>query len=620
MNPLHDPWATAPSAGRRSTPGFASAGLVGAAAALGPAGRVVRHGFGGSALVLIAVAAAFGVALQLWRRSAGLGIVATAALASGAWVWAADGIGRSVVGVTLSLVIASRLNAFGPRSLSADIPPAPSVPALILTALSSIAWAVSGNLPLTMAGSGLAIAVAIAGEAMSLTPAWNAHILRWVHRVGDGLGLILSGLVAAIVLYPVGAIAAVAARVRMGRSTSHAPSTWQHPATAPPPRVATTRMYTATATRVALARNGVAVAVLAATAGGVIWVSQDRTESNELASLDASPTSHVTTRPQDSPPDEASGGRSIFETDRDLRFSSLEAYANAPWADALKAEQDRFANALPLDPITGHRNGDFDEEFTHVRDGERASRSAPKCRCRVAEVWFYGGSAAFGLGQRDQHTIASSLVELAERDGISLRIRNFGVPGWTRSNAVSAVEERLRHEQPPDLIVIYDGFNDVVSGFVEFALRGIDEGAETRFLTADFEAFASLDVERDDLVSPAAAATELERRLNAQRQRLATVADATDVIEFFQPDALASPRQFAEVSNLYRELSQPWTISYLRDLLERTAALSERFQINLRSIYDEVDSSVFSNLVHTNEDGALRSAEAMWPEMAKRLR
>ncbi len=44
-------------------------------------------------------------------------------------------------------------------------------------------------------------------------------------------------------------------------------------------------------------------------------------------------------------------------------------------------------------------------------------------------VWFFGASALFGDGQRDDHTIPSEFARLAEADGIPVEVRNYGRPG-----------------------------------------------------------------------------------------------------------------------------------------------------------------------------------------------
>ena len=51
----------------------------------------------------------------------------------------------------------------------------------------------------------------------------------------------------------------------------------------------------------------------------------------------------------------------------------------------------------------------------------------------------------------------------AGRDDVGVRVRNIAVPGWTLWNEYHAVTARLdAGEPPPDMVVFYDGFNDML--------------------------------------------------------------------------------------------------------------------------------------------------------------
>lgn len=78
-------------------------------------------------------------------------------------------------------------------------------------------------------------------------------------------------------------------------------------------------------------------------------------------------------------------------------------------------------------------------------------------------IAFTGGSAAFGFGQRDEHTIASQLARDLYEAGASAEVRNLGVPGWTLRNAVADVEARLARGERFDVLILYGGFNETVS-------------------------------------------------------------------------------------------------------------------------------------------------------------
>jgi hypothetical protein len=76
-------------------------------------------------------------------------------------------------------------------------------------------------------------------------------------------------------------------------------------------------------------------------------------------------------------------------------------------------------------------------------------------------VALLGGSAAFGLGQGDDETLASNLALLLNTNStVPVTVRNFGTPGWTTFEAAKDLERRLRQGEHIDLAVTYAGANE----------------------------------------------------------------------------------------------------------------------------------------------------------------
>ena len=67
----------------------------------------------------------------------------------------------------------------------------------------------------------------------------------------------------------------------------------------------------------------------------------------------------------------------------------------------------------------------------------------------------------FGFGQRDEHTIPSEIARLAEADGIRIRSVNFGVESYNGYQETMAFADALAKDDPPDLVVFYDGVNEM---------------------------------------------------------------------------------------------------------------------------------------------------------------
>ena len=112
------------------------------------------------------------------------------------------------------------------------------------------------------------------------------------------------------------------------------------------------------------------------------------------------------------------------------------------------------------DPYLGYRLTTLDGQYTTITDGIRKSYEPAVSGDRVS-VWFFGASALFGDGQRGEHTIPSEFARLAEADGIPVEVRNYGRPGTSMWQELELFEQVVATGQKPDLVVFYDGFNDL---------------------------------------------------------------------------------------------------------------------------------------------------------------
>jgi hypothetical protein len=135
-----------------------------------------------------------------------------------------------------------------------------------------------------------------------------------------------------------------------------------------------------------------------------------------------------------------------------------------PWREPLRNELDALWRESRFDPYLGWTSRDFSGRYVNVRRGIRRSYQ-PAGSAEPVEVFLFGGSAMFGLFQRDGHTIPSELARIAERDGIRLRVSNYGQLAYVNWQEAQLLQQLVTRGTQPDLAIFYDGFNEILSQF-----------------------------------------------------------------------------------------------------------------------------------------------------------
>jgi carbamoyltransferase len=303
------------------------------------------------------------------------------------------------------------------------------------------------------------------------------------------------------------------------------------------------------------------------------------------------------------------------------------AYRNASWYPQHKRDlRYLWTVATAWDPFSMLRIHDVATPTVNVVDGVRRTWHPPPCGgCHRLRVWFYGGSAAFGLGQRDLHTIASELARLAAADGVALDVDNRGEPGWLHWQDAQRYAWDVATYGPPDAVIFYDGFNELYSLEDDSDRRDpvapIDPYSRTywRNLTGDAKAPHAPDgggmLPTPTLQpTPGDEAEVIARRYERSRKISATTADATrtPVDWFWQPNRWTRPRNagepdsggFADRARLSAEV---------RTHLDPAVH-------DLSDAFDGTDDPLYYDDVHHNEEGARLVAEAMWAQLRDRYR
>ncbi len=278
---------------------------------------------------------------------------------------------------------------------------------------------------------------------------------------------------------------------------------------------------------------------------------------------------------------------------------------------AMQAEEGAVFDALQPDRSLGWTLPEHvDGTVVSVRSGTRAT---PASADRGPRVWLFGGSTAWGSGQRDAHTIASEVARLSAADGEPLQIVNWGVFAYTSAQEARAFARAVEVRGAPDLVVFYDGYNDVEVG-MGAQLQGIGPGSQV---------IAPLDVLEIDPVlhrAPGPPASTTAARadgiVSAYRRAMASaraVAEAHDVamVQVWHPNAFTRTLTADERADLERLGYSPFVREAHVDL-HRT--VRDRLPDEVVDLADTLDDAptVYVDQVHTNERGARIVAEALY--------
>jgi lysophospholipase L1-like esterase len=249
---------------------------------------------------------------------------------------------------------------------------------------------------------------------------------------------------------------------------------------------------------------------------------------------------------------------------------------------------------------------------------------------------MYGGSTTFGLGQRDDHTIASELARRAWASGIALDIDNRGVVGDTHWEEAERLAWDVATLGPPDLVVFLDGINEMQAStrlkgetrqpvglvkedfWANYLATAQGMGMDGRWAPTPASEGGPPGASVPATIPLAAESAEDLGRLIARRFELARhissdVGRANDVpiVWFWQPSIDSRPPMSGEPVADGREWAS-----------QRYRAAADAIGTDVHDIsgaLDAVDEPLYWDSYHTNEKGAQLTAEAMFDDLRRQL-
>jgi lysophospholipase L1-like esterase len=165
--------------------------------------------------------------------------------------------------------------------------------------------------------------------------------------------------------------------------------------------------------------------------------------------------------------------------------SRADGYGNADWAGEYYKEE----NSRPIykwHSYTYWRPAPFRGKYTNIdEEGLRQTWNdivnTGSSETKSSRIFMFGGSTMLGAGARDEETIPSFLAKmLTQEHGFNVKVTNFGTGGYVTTQEVIALLRELQRGNIPDLVIFYDGGNDIFSTFQNRGVGGIPQNESNR--------------------------------------------------------------------------------------------------------------------------------------------
>lgn len=318
------------------------------------------------------------------------------------------------------------------------------------------------------------------------------------------------------------------------------------------------------------------------------------------------------------------------------------AVAGDTWIDAYWNEHQASRHTQWASYVYWRRKP-FDGELIDVdAHGFRVTPSPPSPPLRT--IWLFGGSTAWGTGNRNEGTLAAQLQRVYHERAADLGVRvlNFAESGYVSRQSLAAFQSALACPQPTaDLAIFLDGANDVFAALQE-GTPGLPQNEEnrrrefnsSRQLAAQLRAWALRleGISRLALPAPTApdeAAIDALARAVAEHYLTQVVQASTlarhydvDLIHAWQPTVFdrATPRgdepAITGASIAAHVRLQRQARAHVRERLAADSSLAGR---DLGDVFDASEQPVFFDFVHLSERGQALLAERLFELSVARL-
>lgn len=145
--------------------------------------------------------------------------------------------------------------------------------------------------------------------------------------------------------------------------------------------------------------------------------------------------------------------------------SQLTYYAQQDWGKTYWQEFASVSRQL-YEPYLIWRRGPFKGTTITITDAGLRQTPGTTCTEAAYTVFAFGGSTMWGTGSPDANTIPAYLqADLAPKLEQPVCVINFGELAYVSTQSLIRLERQLQAGQVPDLVIFYDGINDVYAAY-----------------------------------------------------------------------------------------------------------------------------------------------------------
>ncbi len=309
-----------------------------------------------------------------------------------------------------------------------------------------------------------------------------------------------------------------------------------------------------------------------------------------------------------------------------------EAYSNLSEETIQTIFNEQYQTNSSWAPNIHYKHAEFHGKTINVdKNGHRATKNFhTKVDSTAYRIFCFGGSTMLSTGARDNYTIPSELSKLIHENFPNKKytVTNFGHSGYNRNTETIQLQQELLKGNIPDLVIFYDGVNEVVTTFENkeaglpsnaFYLKnsfGISHNYPKKIMhliqTSNIiKAVRAINPKKSGLNKPLFSTEELSNKALSNYKNNIILCNALaneynfEVINFFQPviysksSLTESEKDFAKHNEYLKDLYNQF---YSEINVSSVLKSNENF-FNISNALNGKKSTIYTDFCHISEIG-----------------